>query len=186
MQELSLNILDVAQNSIAAGASLVEISIQRQSGPRQPMTIVIGDNGRGMDEETVRRVTDPFYTTRTTRRVGLGVPLFQMAAQMTGGDFSIRSRVGEGTTVTATVYTGHIDAMPLGDMAATMTSLIQTCPQVDFVYTYGVDGRSFTMDTRAFKEVLEGVEINSPQVVLFIRDYIVENTAEVEGKASEQ
>ena len=183
MQELSLNILDVVQNSIAAGATLVEISVKRSTQPPCPMKIVIIDNGRGMSQEQLEQVTDPFYTTRTTRKVGLGVPLFQMAAQMTGGDFSIQSQLGVGTTVTAVVMTSHIDAMPLGDMAATMASLIQTCPQTDFVYTYQIDEHSFTLDTREMKEILGDVSLSAPQVVLFIRDYIAENTAQVSADA---
>ena len=107
--------MDVAQNSITAGASLITIRVEedRQKGE---MVISIEDNGKGMSEEQVRQVIDPFYTTRTTRKVGLGVPLFKMEAEMTGGDFSIQSRVGEGTLVTARFCTDHVDMIPLGDL----------------------------------------------------------------------
>ena len=115
MRELSLNVLDIAQNSISAGASEVEITVEEISSASK-MTIIIKDNGCGMDEETVRNVMDPFYTTRTTRKVGMGVPLFKMAAESTGGSFDIVSELGVGTTVTAVFGLSNIDRMPLGDI----------------------------------------------------------------------
>ena len=139
--------MDVAQNSITAGASLIEILVEedRQKGE---LVIFIIDNGKGMSEEQVQRVIDPFYTTRTTRKVGLGIPFYSMQAKMTGGDFSIQSKVGEGTTVTAAFVTDHIDCLPLGDINATMVSLIQCNPDIDFVFARRIDDREFEMDTR--------------------------------------
>ena len=115
MQELSMNLLDIAQNSVAAGSTLTQITIAIDTAAKR-LTLTIADNGKGMDEETVRRVTDPFYTTRTTRKVGLGLPLFQEAARATGGELTIRSAVGKGTTVEAFFTLGHIDLAPLGDL----------------------------------------------------------------------
>lgn len=190
MQELSLNILDVAQNSVSAGASLVEIGVCYSHGAARGrrLTITIIDNGRGMSPQVVEQVTDPFYTTRTTRAVGLGVPLFQMAAELADGSFSIQSKVGVGTRVTATLDPDHIDAMPMGDLCGSYLSLVQTCPGVDFVLEYqllleGEDGvnRKFTADTRQFREILGDVELSDPQVILFLQGYLTENLAETQA-----
>ena len=181
MTELSLNVLDIAQNSIKAGAPLIEIAVLRTTKPAR-LSITIRDNGCGMTKEQVRRVVDPFYTTRTTRKVGLGVPFFKLSAELTGGSFSIDSEPGRGTLIAAHYCTDSIDMLPVGDMAATMTSLVSVNPGIDFTYTYGVDGASFTMDTREVKAVLEGLPVNSAEVLGFIRDMIEENTAELNNK----
>lgn len=175
MQELSLNVLDVAQNSISAGASLIEISVA-ESTAEHSMTVMIKDNGCGMTQEQVRNVTDPFYTTRTTRKVGLGVPLFKMACEMTGGSFTIDSAVGEGTTVKAEFRTDSIDCLPLGDMEETVYALVTLNCGIDFVYSDTIDGRTFLLDTREFREILGEVPFNQPDVAEFIRDYLKENS----------
>ena len=140
MQELSLNVLDVAENSVRAGATLIEITVEEDTAA-DLLAITIADNGKGMTEEQVRRVTDPFFTTRTTRRVGLGVPFFKMAAELSGGGLQIRSQPGKGTVVTARFGLGSIDRMPLGDMEGTIRTLVQGSPGIDFVYTRRLDGR---------------------------------------------
>lgn len=178
MQELSLNILDVAQNSVKAGATLVGITVA-ESAADDRMTITITDNGCGMSVEQVTRVIDPFYTTRTTRKVGLGVPFFKMAAELSGGGFQIESNVGKGTTVTAVFGLSNIDRMPLGDIAATITALVQGNPQIDFVYTRRIDGAEMVADTRQFRDALGEVPLDAPDVLSFITDYINENTAEL-------
>lgn len=179
MQELSLNVLDIAQNSVKAQATLIKISVT-ESALADTLVITVADNGRGMDEETVRRATDPFYTTRTTRKVGLGLPLFKMAAELTGGSFCLASRQGQGTEVKAEFGRSHIDRMPLGDMRQTLTALITCNPEIDFVYTHTVctkqeERRVFTLDTRQFREVLGEVSLSEPEVAAFIGDYILEN-----------
>ncbi len=178
MQELSLNVLDVAENSVRADASLVEITVEEDTAAGW-LTIVIRDNGRGMTPEQVQTVIDPFYTTRTTRKVGLGVPFFRMAAQLSGGDLTIQSRVGEGTAVTATFGLTSIDRMPLGDINGTIATLVQCNPGIDWLYTRRKDGREMVMDTRQFREVLEDMPLDSPEVLGFLRDYLAENTAEL-------
>lgn len=185
MQELSLNVLDIAQNSVVAKASLIRISVEEDTCQHR-MVIIIADNGCGMDEEKVKRVIDPFYTTRTTRKVGLGIPFFSMQAKMTGGDFSIDSKVGEGTTVTASFVTDHIDCLPLGDINSTIVSLVQCNPDIDFLYTRTIDGRTFEMDTRVFREVLEGVPLNTPEVIVYITDYLAEQTQMIQGERTEE
>lgn len=171
-----MNILDIAQNSIKARADLIQIDILK-STYNSRLSITICDNGSGMTEQQVLHVIDPFYTTRTTRKVGLGVPFFKMSAEMTGGNFLITSVVDVGTTIVAVYDYSHIDMMPIGDMAATMMSLVSVNPLIDFVYRYKFDDREFCMDTREIKTLLEGVPINSNEVLLFIKDFIEENTA---------
>lgn len=177
MPELSLNILDVAQNSVTAGATLTRIDIAANTG-QDRMTVVLSDNGCGMTAEQVARVTDPFFTTRTTRKVGLGIPFFKMAAEITGGSFRIDSQKGVGTTTTAEFVLSSIDRMPLGDIAGTMTSLIGPNPDIDFILSVEMDGKGFVMDTRVFKKVLEGVSLGEPEVLTYISGYIQENMAE--------
>ncbi|MEG2174345.1 MAG: ATP-binding protein [Oscillospiraceae bacterium] len=174
MQELSLNILDVAQNSVSADATLITIDIVC-STVNDALSITICDNGFGMDADQVARVTDPFYTTRTTRKVGLGIPFFKMAAEMTGGEFSIQSTPGVGTTTTAHFVLSHIDRMPLGDIAGTFTALVGSNPQLDFMLTCQKDEKSFAADTRAFREILREVPLSAPEVLSFIDEYIREN-----------
>ena len=173
MKELSLNILDITENSVKAGATLTEISIT-ESGDR--LTISIKDDGCGMSEETVRSVVDPFYTTRTTRKVGMGVPLFKMAAEQTGGRLEIISDTGEahGTTVTAYFKKDHLDFTPLGDVISTMTTLIQGHPDTDFLFTHLIDDKEIRLDTRELRAVLDGVPLCTYDVLEWIRGYLEE------------
>ncbi len=180
MTELSLNVLDVAQNSVKAKASLIEISVD-SSLEKDLMTIIIKDNGCGMNEEQLSRVCDPFYTTRTTRKVGLGVSFFKLAAECSDGDFSITSKVGVGTTVTASFRISHIDRMPLGDMTSTIYSLITLNTDIDFVYSYSVDDRKFVLDTREFREILGDLPFDTPEVSAYIRDFLTENKLEADA-----
>ncbi|MCL1835743.1 MAG: ATP-binding protein [Oscillospiraceae bacterium] len=183
MPEISLNILDVAQNSVAAGSMVTTIDIAADAAADR-LTISIIDEGKGMTPEQVAQVTDPFYTTRTTRAVGLGVPFFKMAAELTGGRFDIKSAPGAGTTVTAEFGLSHIDRMPLGDIAGTFTALVGTAPELDFVLKYSADGRSFIADTREFREILGDVQLSEPQVLSFISEFIRENREECDAGAS--
>ncbi|HIQ59762.1 MAG TPA: ATP-binding protein [Candidatus Merdivicinus intestinavium] len=178
MQELSLNVLDIAQNSVRANASLVTISVLERTADRF-LEISVADDGCGMTEEQVSHVMDPFFTTRTTRKVGLGVPFFKMSAEATGGSFSIVSQVGKGTTTTARYNTGHIDMLPVGDMNATILSLITMNPDMDFVYRHERDGRVYTLDTRELKAVLEDVPLNTPEVAAFLKESLEEGEAEL-------
>ena len=181
MPEISLNILDVAQNSVKAGAKLVHLKV-RADFAQNTLTVIIEDDGCGMSEEQVKAVTDPFFTTRTTRKVGLGVPFFKLAAESSGGSFDIRSELGKGTVVTAVFMLDNIDRMPLGDMVSTVHTLVTMNGHMDFVYEYSVDDRSFTLDTREFREILGDVSFTEPEVSEYIRDYLKENTLEVTGE----
>ena len=180
MRELSLNILDIAQNSVSAGSTRIGIDVL-ESSEAHTLTIRISDNGCGMSEATVKRVQDPFYTTRTTRKVGMGIPLFKMAAEMTGGSFSIDSAVGKGTTTRAVFRLRSIDRMPLGDISGVIHTLVTFHPDMDFLYRYGYNDKSFTMDTRQFREILQGVPLNAPDVSDYIAEYLKENKNETDG-----
>ncbi len=182
MTEISLNILDVAENSTKAGATLVTITVDADFGADE-LTVIIEDNGCGMTPEQVERVTDPFFTSRTTRKVGLGVPFFRYAAESTGGSFHIESEPGAGTTVTAHFILSHIDRMPLGDINSTIHTLVVYHPQTDFVYHYCYNGKSFTMDTREFKEVLGDIPFSEPEISDYIMEYLTENKLETDGGA---
>ncbi len=184
MRELSLNVLDIAQNSISAGASVVEITVEEISSASQ-MTIIIKDNGCGMDEESVRNVMDPFYTTRTTRKVGMGVPLFKMAAEMTGGSLEIESAVGKGTQVRTVFCTDHVDFTPLGDIDSTIVTLITMNTDINFIYTLKVDEKEFRLSTQQLKEILGDVPLDMPEVVMWLKDYIKEQTQIIRGGLTE-
>jgi hypothetical protein len=177
MKELSLNILDITENSTKAGASLVKIELFDSD---ELLTISITDNGIGMKEETLRSVVNPFYTTRTTRKVGMGIPLFRLAAEMTGGSLTIESKHADecpndhGTLVKATFNKRHIDFTPLGDVISTVTTLIQGHPRVDFLFTHSYGECLVSLDTREIREVLEGVPLDIPEVLLWIRDNLTE------------
>lgn len=178
MQELSMNILDVAENSVRAGAGLIEITVDEQPDA-DLLRITIADDGYGMTSEQVENVTDPFYTTRSTRKVGLGVPFFKMAAELTGGSFTIESAPGKGTVVQADFILSSIDLMPLGNINETIETLIHANPHIDFVYTRRIAENQMKLDTREFRRILEGIALNDPQVSRFIREFLAENTAEL-------
>lgn len=182
MDELALNILDVANNSVSAKATLIEIAIIADRSLDR-LTITIADNGVGMDAEFAKKVTDPFTTSRKTRKVGLGIPLFKMAAENTGGSFSVESEKGKGTKVTAVFVLSSIDRAPLGDIASTMTALIGGAPDIDFTLLYSVDGEEYLFDTREVKEVLDGIPIDEMEIIAYIKGQIKENCENINGGA---
>lgn len=178
MRELSLNILDIAQNSIVAGASLTEILVKEDT-VKNELLIGIYDNGKGMTEEQVRNVQDPFFTTRTTRKVGMGIPLFKMAAEQTGGSFKITSQVGVGTKVEALFKTDSIDFTPLGDMASTISTIVCMNEDKDFIYTRKVDDVEFKFSSADIKTILDGVPLSEPSVINWVEGYISEQTEQL-------
>lgn len=178
MKELSLNILDVAENSVKAGASLTQILLtERQDGM---LTLDFIDDGCGMSEDVVRSVIDPFYTTRTTRKVGMGIPLLKLACEQTGGCLQISSvteeddPVNHGTHVRATFDMNHIDFTPLGDVSASVLTLIQGHPERDFLFRHRSPRFDVELDTRKLREVLEDVPLNSYDVMEWIGGYLRE------------
>jgi hypothetical protein len=169
--------MDVAENGLEAGADLIRISVVEDREANQ-LEIIIADNGRGIPEEKLPEILDPFYTTRTTRRVGLGLSLFRETARRCEGEFQIRSEVGKGTEVRATFQLDHIDLPPLGDMAGTMAALIAGNGTADFTYTHVVDGERFELDTRAIREELEDVPIHHPEVMRYVTQTVREFLSE--------
>ncbi len=180
MKELSLNILDITYNSIKAKAELIEITVS-ESMAKNTVEIEIKDNGCGMDEDFLRNVTDPFVTTRTTRKVGLGIPLFKQSAEDADGSFSIRSKVGEGTVVSASYRLDHLDRAPIGDMSGTIVSLIQANDQIHFVYRHHTDHGTFVLDTDELHAQLGDVPLSEPAVLSWIGEYINENLDDIQG-----
>lgn len=174
MRELSLHILDIAENAVAAGAKRISVTVEEQ--PRaDTLTITVRDDGRGMTPEQLRAVTDPFYTTRETRKVGLGVPLFKLAAEQAGGGLTVESEPGRGTVLRAVFGLSNIDRAPLGDAGATILLLISCNPSIDICYRRVLGARSFTLDTREMREELGGVSVASPEVLDWVKDYLAEN-----------
>ena len=172
MRELSLHILDVLQNSLEAGATLVELVIEEDLAADR-LEITVRDNARGMDDATLAKVVDPFYTTRKTRHVGLGIPLFRAAAERCNGDLTIISQVGEGTILRATFQHSHIDRAPLGDMTGTLLTFILggVC---DLSYSHRVNGRQFGLSTVEIRSELGDVSLSHPAVREWLRETIAE------------
>ena len=164
MRELSLHILDIAENGITAGADCIQILVN-EARNEDLLTIVIEDNGRGMPAEKLQKPTDPFITTRTTRRVGLGLSLLAAAVDRCDGKLEIETEPGRGTRVEATFRYSHIDRAPVGDMASTITTLIMGNPQVDFVYTHIIDTQDFVLDTRDLKEGPQDQSLTNPVLI---------------------
>lgn len=181
MPEISLNILDVTENSIRAEATEIALSVIIDS-VADTLTVTIKDNGSGMTDEQLAQVQNPFFTTRTTRKVGLGVPFLKQAAEMAGGNFSIQSMLGKGTEVEAVFGLSNIDRMPLGDMTETVYTLVVFHETIHFIYTYQYDEKQFTLDTKEIREIVgEEVSFSNPEISGFIRGYLEENKDEVDA-----
>lgn len=182
MLELALHVLDILQNTVEAGASCVELAIVEDELVDR-LTITVTDNGRGMDEQMAKRVLDPFYTTRTTRHVGLGLPLYAEAAETAGGGLTIHSEKDEGTTVEATFQLSHPDRQPLGDMVGTLLAFLLSRRAPELAYTHRVvrnpvsEGREFTFDTAAICAELDGVPLSEPVVAQWLAEFIAEGEA---------
>ncbi len=168
MLELSMHILDLVQNSLAAQATRVEIRV-REDLKQDILSVEVRDNGRGMPGEMTRTVTDPFFTSRTTREIGLGLPLLKEAAERCGGHLEVESREGEGTKVLAIFQLDHLDRAPLGDIGETLALLITGNPEADFFYHHEVDGEVYRLDTREMREILGPVKLDDPSVFGFVR-----------------
>lgn len=180
MTDLSLHLLDIIQNSLTAGASCVTVGVKAEK-EKNLLTLKVEDNGRGMTGETVRRVSDPFYTTRTTRKAGLGIPLFKASAEMAGGDFHIVSAPGEGTTVTATYEISHIDRKPLGSVADTVTMCMMGHPEIEFHLILENDRDSYVLRTEDVREQIGEVPLNDPVIIAYLREMIEEQSRSLFG-----
>jgi signal transduction histidine kinase len=173
MKDLSLHLLDLAQNAITAGATHVRADFSADT-EKDCLSLTLADNGRGMDEETIRRVQDPFYTTRTTRKVGLGIPLFKEGAIQSGGEFSLTSRMGEGTVIRGSYRLSHMDRPPMGDMAGSVLALVMANPGLDFTCTWKLNEKTFCFDTRQIRGQLAGVSLDEPEVLAWMKEYVEE------------
>ncbi len=181
MEDLSLHILDIVENSITAGAKNIKIKIIEDI-KSNILLIEISDNGKGMDEEMLKNACDPFYTTRTTRQIGLGIPLLAQAARESMGDINIKTEKGKGTTITANFQYNHIDRKPLGDIGKTMIVLIASNPDIDFIFEHMKNDNTYLLDTADIKKELEGIPINTPEVIRIIKNDIsrwLNNTSNV-------
>lgn len=184
MKELSLNLLDIVENSTRAGASLVTIQVIEEP-ELDRLTLSVEDDGCGMSPELLAAVQDPFTTTRTTRKVGLGIPFLKEGAEMTGGSLDLWSKEGEGTKISATYGYSHIDRPPLGDLAETVVTLVQCHDQTDFCYTHQYRDQSFTLDTRELRVIMEGLPLSEPAVLGWIREFVNENQVKLYGGTQE-
>jgi anti-sigma regulatory factor (Ser/Thr protein kinase) len=183
MKQLALHILDIAQNGIAAGASSMEIIIDETIGDGR-MVVELFDNGRGIPAEMLELVTDPYFTSRTTRKVGLGLPLFKQQAEQTGGSLSIWSEPGTGTRVVATFALTHPDTPPAGDLTGVIILLVCANPTMDFLYIHRTKKGAYRFDTREIRTVLEGVPIDHPDVRGFLKEMLSGNLEEIEAGQS--
>jgi anti-sigma regulatory factor (Ser/Thr protein kinase) len=179
LREIALHVLDIAENGITAGSDLIQILID-ENRIENLLKVVIKDYGKGISSEMLRTVTDPFVTSRTTRRVGLGLSLLKEAAKRCGGDFSIESEPGKGTVVTATFRYDHIDRAPIGDIAGTIIMLIAGNPDIDFVYDHVIDGNRFTIDTRELKEEFDD-SLTDPALLFHLKKQIEEELKKLAG-----
>lgn len=174
MNELSLYILDLTQNSISAGAGRIEITIIIDDREDR-IVIILKDDGCGMDAAFLARVTSPFTTTRTTRKVGLGIPMIKAQCEACDGEFAIESEVGKGTTLRMSFKKSHIDLPPMGDLAGTMVTLVNGSPErPEFILTYINDGEEFVFDTSQIRAALDGVPLDTPEVLEWMRQYLQE------------
>ncbi|SHJ59118.1 Histidine kinase-, DNA gyrase B-, and HSP90-like ATPase [Dethiosulfatibacter aminovorans DSM 17477] len=178
MKELSLHVLDIARNSIRAEATRIGIFIEENLEDNK-LVISIEDNGKGMDEETLRKIEDPFYTSRDVRRVGLGIPLLKAAVERCNGSIKIQSEEGIGTSLYCEMDYDHIDRAPLGKIQDTIMILLNDSDNYELVYTHVYNGRRFDFDTVEIKEILDGVPLGSPDVLMWIKGYILENVANI-------
>ena len=183
MREIALHLLDIAENSVAAHATRVEILVDEDLRNDRLKTVV-HDNGKGMDEAMLAHVADPFVTSRTTRNVGLGIPLFKAAAEACNGYFTISSKLGEGTRLEAEFQHSHIDRMPLGDLSGTMLHLVIGHPNVHWLFQYQVDDNAFTFDDGPIKAELEGIPLTEPKVLTFLREMLEEGVGRVQTTVS--
>ncbi len=182
LKEIALHLLDIAQNSVTAGATELTLSLAEHENI---LTMTVADNGRGMTADFLANVLDPFTTTRTTRKVGLGLPLLRLSAEQTGGSLAIESAPGMGTTTTAFFHLDHIDCPPLGDVAGTLALFLQGAPEtLETRFIHETDHARFELDTREVRALLCGVPLSEPEVALWLRDYIAEQELHLEKENS--
>ncbi len=182
MRELALHLLDIAENSVSAKAGTIWITVE-ENHITDRLRMSVEDNGAGMSAEMVARVTDPFVTSRTTRKVGLGIPLLKAAAEGCDGGLTIQSTLGQGTCVAVEFQLSHIDRMPLGNLVSTILTLVVGSPEVHWIFKYTVDGQAFEFDDQPVKETLQDLPLSDPAVLAYLRDLLETGIAELNGTA---
>jgi hypothetical protein len=182
VRELALHLLDIAQNSVAARSRNITISVIENTAADR-LQLAVEDDGIGMDADTVQRVVDPFITSRTTRNVGLGIPLLKAAAESCKGFLKIQSQPGVGTRVDVEFQRSHIDRMPLGDVGETFLTLVIGCPEIHWRLVYQFDQDQFEFDDAEIKQTLEGVPLSEPSVIGYLRGYIQQGIAQLQATA---
>jgi hypothetical protein len=182
MKELSLNVLDIIENSVNAHAENIDLIICENTGD-DVLTITVSDDGRGMDAELLEKACDPFATTNTRKKVGLGLPLLKEEAEMCGGRLTITSKPGQGTVVSASFVNSHVDRPPIGDITGTVTAVIAMHPGMNFSYSHTFDGRTFTVTTMQLREIMDPVPLNDPAILKGIQNYVQSNLDKIrEGR----
>jgi hypothetical protein len=179
LRELALHLLDIAENSVAASAKNISISVEEDT-KNDRLRMSVQDDGVGMDANTVAKVIDPFYTTRTTRKVGLGIPLLKEAAEACNGFLTIQSEPGRGTRIDVEFQHSHIDRMPLGNLAGTFLSLLIAYPHIHWTFRYWANEQDFEFDDAPIKKELEGISLTEPDVLSFIRQMIETGIADIQ------
>lgn len=174
MKELSLHLLDIVRNSIRANASHIDILVE-ENIKDNILKLSISDNGNGMDKKTLDQVTNPFFTTRKVRNVGLGVPLLKAAAERCNGYFNINSTINKGTRIECGFELKHIDRAPLGNIEETIMAIISSLDNSELIYTHKYNDKEFIFDTIQVKEILDGVSLLNPDILIWIKEYIKEN-----------
>lgn len=180
MKEIALHIMDIVQNSITANAGFISVCVFINK-EKDDLTVEISDNGKGMDADMLSRVTSPFTTTRTTRKVGLGIPLFKAGAEAAGGSFVINSQPGRGTQVRAVYGLSHIDRPPVGDIASVIHTLIVCNPEIDFSFEAEYGDKTFALNTAEIKKTLDGVPVTQSDVSVWLIEYLKEGIDEIFG-----
>ncbi len=180
MKEIALHILDIAQNSIRAGATEISVTVD-ESPATDLFTLTIADNGKGMDEEMCKKAVDPWFTSRTTRKVGMGLPLLQMNADLSDGGLTIASSPGRGTTVAATFRYSHVDRPPQGDISGTIALLISANPALNIIYLHCFDGRKWEISTKEISEILGEDAITDLKIVKYLKEIISGNISELKN-----
>jgi anti-sigma regulatory factor (Ser/Thr protein kinase) len=182
LRELALHILDIAENSVSAKADTIQIEVEEDHAADR-LRISIIDNGAGMSPEMAAKVIDPFTTSRTTRKVGLGIPLLKAAAESCEGELTLQSTLGQGTCVKVEFQHSHIDRMPLGNLASTLLTLVVGSPEVHWIFRYTVDGQTFTFDDQPVKATLEDIPLSEPAVLAYLRETIETGIQSLNGNA---
>ena len=182
MRELTLHLLDIAQNSVSARAASITISVIEDTQADR-LHLAVEDDGSGMDADTVQRVVDPFVTSRTTRSVGLGIPLLKAAAEACEGYLEIHSQKGIGTRIDVEFQRSHIDRMPLGNLGETFLTLLVGCPEIHWRLVYQYDSNIFEFDDTEIKQTLEGIPLSEPTVLAYLREVLQDGIAQLQPAA---